>query len=304
VPAALNPDTLTAIDVHVHAEVSSSGGAALSGELAQAADAYFKTGGPHRPTLPEIAAYYRDRNMACVVFTVDAESATGTPPVPNEEVAQAAADHPDVIIPFASIDPARGRAGAREARRLVTTCGVRGFKFHPNVQAFFPNDRLAYPLYEVIEELGVPAVFHTGQTGIGAGAPGGGGIRLKYANPMFVDDVAADFPGLDIILAHPSFPWQDEALAVATHKPRVHIDLSGWSPKYFPPQLVQYANSLLQDKVLFGSDFPLLTPDRWLADFAKLPLKPEVRPKILKLNASTLLGLGPAAAATDGGKPA
>jgi len=295
----MNPDALTAIDVHVHAEVSSSGGASLSGELAQAADTYFKTGGARRPTLPEIAAYYRERQMACVVFAVDAEAATGTPPVPNEEVAQAAADHPDVIIPFASIDPARGRAGARQARRLVSGHGVRGFKFHPNVQAFYPNDRLAYPLYEVIEELGVPAVFHTGQTGIGAGAPGGGGIRLKYSNPMYVDDVAADFPGLPIILAHPSFPWQDEALAVATHKPLVHIDLSGWSPKYFPPQLVQYANSLLQDKVLFGSDFPLLTPDRWLADFAKLPIKPEVAPKILKLNASRLLGLLP-----TGGNPA
>ena len=86
--------------------------------------------------------------------------------------------------------------------------------------------------------------------------PGGGGIRLKYSNPLHVDDVAADFPDLKIILAHPSFPWQDEALAVATHKPGVHIDLSGWSPKYFPPQLVQYANTLLKDKVLFGSDYP------------------------------------------------
>jgi predicted TIM-barrel fold metal-dependent hydrolase len=97
---------------------------------------------------------------------------------------------------------------------------------------------------------------------------------------------------MPIILAHPSFPWQDEALAVATHKPTVHIDLSGWSPKYFPPLLVQYANSLLQDKVMFGSDYPLLTPDRWLADFEKLPIKPEVREKILKHNAARLLGLG------------
>ena len=110
---------------------------------------------------------------------------------------------------------------------------------------------------------------------------------------MLIDDVAADFPGLTIILAHPSFPWQDEALAVATHKPGVHIDLSGWSPRYFPPLLVQYANSLLQDKVMFGSDYPMLTPDRWLADFAKLPIKPAVREKILKTNAARLLGLTP-----------
>ncbi len=287
----MNVDDLVAIDVHTHAEVSRSGQHSLASELVDASSSYFKLEQDKRPTLTEIAAYYRQRQMACVVFTVDAESATGVPPVPNEEVAEAAAANPDVIIPFASIDPARGRGGVREARRLVAELGVRGFKFHPNVQEFFPNDRRAYVLYEAIEELGVPAVFHTGQTGIGAGAPGGGGIRLKYSNPLYVDDVAADFPGMTIILAHPSFPWQDEALAVATHKPLVYIDLSGWSPKYFPPQLVRYANSLLKDKVLFGSDFPLITPDRWLADFENLPIKPELRPKILKLNAARLLGL-------------
>ena len=288
---ALNVARLTAIDVHVHAEVSNTGQHSLASDLEQASAAYFKTGGGRKPTLPEIAAYYRERGMACVVFTVDAESATGQPPVPNEEVAEAAAASPDVLIPFASIDPARGAAGVAAARRLVTEHGVRGFKFHPSVQEFYPNDRAAYPLYAAIEELGVPALFHTGQTGIGAGLPGGGGVRLKYSNPMFLDDVAADFPGMPLILAHPSFPWQEEALAVALHKQQVYIDLSGWSPKYFPPILVQYANTLLADKVLFGSDFPLLTPDRWLADFARLDIKPEVREKILKLNASRLLGL-------------
>jgi predicted TIM-barrel fold metal-dependent hydrolase len=288
----MNIDELVAIDVHTHAEVSASGEGSLSKELEEASSEYFKVEHGHRkPTLDEIGAYYRSLKMAAVVFTVDAESATGTKAVPNEEIAEAAQRCPDTIIPFASIDPAKGRAGARQVRRLVEEYGVRGFKFHPNVQAFFPNDRMAYPLYEAIEEAGAISVFHTGQTGIGAGAPGGGGIRLKYSNPMFVDDVAVDFPGMKIILAHPSFPWQDEALSVATHKPQVYIDLSGWSPKYFPPQLVQYANSLLQDKVLFGTDYPLLTPERWLADFDKLPIKDSVRPKILKDNAARLLGL-------------
>ncbi|HXR73699.1 amidohydrolase family protein [Actinocrinis sp.] len=288
----LNLDELVAIDVHTHAEVSDSGAGSLSRELEEASSSYFKVDSGHRkPTLDEIAAHYRERRIAAVVFTVDAEAATGTPAVPNEEIAEAARRHPDVLIPFASIDPAKGRAGARQVRRLVEEYGVRGFKFHPNVQAFYPNDRDAYVLYEAIEAAGAIAVFHTGQTGIGAGAAGGGGIRLKYSNPLFVDDVAADFPDLPIILAHPSFPWQDEALAVATHKPQVYIDLSGWSPKYFPPQLVQYANTLLKEKVLFGTDYPLLTPDRWLADFAKLPIKDEVRPLILKQNAARLLGL-------------
>ncbi|MET9659011.1 amidohydrolase family protein [Streptomyces sp. NPDC006510] len=287
----MNVGELVAIDVHTHVEISSQGKASLEEDLHDASSAYFKVEGNRKPTLQETAAYYRERQMAAVIFTVDAQSATGTEPVPNEEVAQAAAANPDVLIPFASLDPHRGKAAVKQARRLVEEHGVKGFKFHPSLQGFFPNDRLAYGLYEVIEETGTIALFHTGQTGIGAGVPGGGGIRLKYSNPLCVDDVAADFPHLKIIMAHPSFPWQDEALAVATHKPGVHIDLSGWSPKYFPPQLVHYANTLLKDKVLFGSDYPVLTPDRWLADFAKLPIKDEVKPKILKENAARLLGL-------------
>jgi predicted TIM-barrel fold metal-dependent hydrolase len=159
------------------------------------------------------------------------------------------------------------------------------------MQGFFPNDRSAYVLYEAIAEAGLPALFHTGQTGVGANMRGGGGIRLKYSHPMYLDDVAVDFPDMPIIMAHPSFPWQEEALSVATHKPQVYIDLSGWSPKYFPPILVQYANSLLKHKMLFGSDYPLITPDRWLADFENIPIKPEVRPLILKENAAKLLKL-------------
>ncbi len=117
------------------------------------------------------------------------------------------------------------------------------------------------------------------------------GLRLKYSNPLHLDDVAADFPDMTIVMAHPSFPWQDEALAVATHKPNCFIDLSGWSPKYFPPNLVQYANTLLRQRVLFGSDYPVLNPDRWIKDFEQLAIKPEVRPLIMKENAIRMLGL-------------
>jgi predicted TIM-barrel fold metal-dependent hydrolase len=281
---------LVAIDVHTHAELSAGGHPSLRPDLEAGKGAYFSAHGA-QPTIPEMAAYYRERRMAAVVFTVDAETATGHPPIDNEEVAAACAEHADVLIPFASVDPHKGGTAVAQARRLVAEHGVRGFKLHPPLQAFHPNDPMAYPLYQAIEELGVPVLFHTGQTGIGAGVPGGGGVRLKYANPMDLDDVAVDFPDLRIIAAHPSFPWQDEALAVATHKPNVYIDLSGWSPKYFPPQLVQYANTLLKHKVLFGSDYPVLTPDRWLADFERLEIKPEVRPLILKENAARLLGL-------------
>ena len=151
---------------------------------------------------------------------------------------------------------------------------------------------MAYPLYELIQASGVPALFHTGHTGVGANVRGGGGIRLRFSNPMDVDDVAVDFPDMPIVLAHPSFPWQDEAISVALHKPQVHIDLSGWSPKYFPANLIQYANTLLRTKVLFGSDYPMITPDKWLAAFDEVGFRDEVRPLILKENAIRLLGLG------------
>jgi predicted TIM-barrel fold metal-dependent hydrolase len=282
---------IVAIDVHTHAEVSSRvPDDPRWKEIQEASADYFKSERPN-PTISEVAAYYRQRKMACVIFPVDMESATGMVRVPNEEVAQVAAENADVLIPFASIDPAKGKMGAREARRLIEQFGVRGFKFHPSVQEFYPNERSAYVLYEVIAEAGLPAVFHTGHSGIGAGMRGGGGIRLKYSNPMYLDDVAVDFPDMPIIMAHPSFPWQDEALSVCLHKPQVYIDLSGWSPKYFPPQLLQYANTLLKHKVLFGSDYPLISPDRWLADFEQIAIKPEVRPLILKENAARLLRL-------------
>jgi predicted TIM-barrel fold metal-dependent hydrolase len=286
----LDLDALTAIDVHVHVEQDLHGHLSLDDELLDAAAAYFK-GEPHHPTVPELAAHYRELGMAAVIFTVDAEAATGQPLLSNEEIAAAAAEHPDVLIPFASIDPARGAAGIRAARRLVEEHGVRGFKFHPSLQDFAPNDPRHYPFWAEIESLGVPALFHTGQTGIGAGLPGGRGVKLRLSDPMLLDDVAADFPGLTIIMAHPSVPWQDAAISIATHKANVYIDLSGWSPKYFPPQLVRAANTLLKRKVLFGSDYPLIDPQRWIRDFANLDIRDDVRPLIMKENAITALGL-------------
>jgi predicted TIM-barrel fold metal-dependent hydrolase len=286
---AMHVDELVAIDVHAHVHSSVHD---RPGE--HPTDALFEYFGSEivHPTVPDLAAYYRERKMACVAFMVDAGAATGmAPPVTNEEIAELAAEHADAVIPFASIDPHSGAAGVRRVGGLVEQHGIRGFKFHPNEQAFFPNDREFYPLYRAIADTGVPVVFHSGHTGVGAGRPGGGGVRLKYSNPMFVDDVAVDFPEMPIVLAHPSFPWQDEAISVALHKPTVHIDLSGWSPKYFPANLVQYANTLLKDRVLFGSDYPVITPDRWLADFERLDIKAEVRPLILKENAVALLGL-------------
>ena len=279
----MNTAALKAIDVHVHIEHTGEDSAADA-----AARKYFgETGAAREPNL--LAQYYRERGIGCVVFPVD-ERLTGRPAVSNDSVAEFAAENSDIAIAFASIDPTRGPEAVREARRLVATGNIRGLKLHPPLQQFSPNDHIAYPLYEVFAEAKLPVLFHTGHSGIGTNMPGGGGIRLKYGNPMPIDDVAVDFPDLPIIMAHPSFPWQDEAISICLHKPTVYIDLSGWSPKYFSPTLIQYANTLLKHKVLFGSDYPLITPDRWLADFEKISIRDEVRPMILKQNAMRLFG--------------
>ena len=285
-------DKLVAIDVHthVHRSVNAPKANPEDNEHLAAMAAYFKTTAASF-TVDDLAAYYRERQMAAVTFTIDQRDAPEDPArATPEEIIERARAHADILIPFGSVDPARGAEAVKKARRQIEA-GAKGFKFHPSSQAFLPNDRSVYPVYEAIQEAGLPALFHTGQTGAGAGTRGGGGIRLGYSNPIYLDDVAVDFPDMPIILAHPSFPWQEEALSVATHKPQVYIDLSGWSPKYFPPILVRYANSILKDRILFGSDYPVITPDRWIADFDKLDIKPEVRPLIMKENAIRLLGL-------------
>lgn len=287
-------EKLVAIDTHVHAEVSCCQPPDLFGkEFDDAADKYFgtvlKLG--RRPTIPETIEHYRERKIGFVMFTVDCESNIGRRRISNEEIAGFAQKNDDIMIAFASIDPHKGKMGAREARTLITDYGVRGFKFHPTLQGFFANDRLAYPLYEVIAEYGLPAVFHSGHSGIGAGMRGGGGLRMKYSEPIYLDDVAADFPDMKLIIAHPSWPWQEQALSIALHKENVFIDLSGWSPKYFSPELVRYANTVLKRKVLFASDFPLITPDRWIADFQTVGFRPDVHPLIMKENAINVLGL-------------
>ena len=288
----IDVDAVSAIDMHVHVEKDGHGHLSLDGELMDASAAHFRAVENRTPTVADLAQTYRERGMAAVVFTVDARTNTGHPPLSSEEIAvEIAVEHADVLIPFGSVDPLRGAEAVRQARHLVTEYGVRGFKFHPTLQGFEPNDPTYHPLWATLEELSVPALFHTGQNGIGAGLPGGRGLKLRYSNPLLLDDVAADFPGITVILAHPSVPWQEEALSMVTHKANVFIDLSGWSPKYFPKELVRAATGRLRHKMLFGSDYPLLTPERWIEEFRNLAADEGVLPGVLKDNAAQILGL-------------
>jgi len=282
-------DELLAIDVHTHAEISCREPEDdYANEIEEQKKKYFKSGNP--PTIQETIDHYRERKIGLVMFTVDTEYEIGRRRIPNEEIMEAAAANSDMMLAFGSVDPHKGKMGLREVKRLIDG-KISGFKFHPTCQGFFPNDRMAYPYYELLAEAKLPVIFHSGHSGMGSGLRGGGGLRLKYSNPMHLDDVAADFPDMTIIIAHPSWPWQDEALSVALHKPNVYIDLSGWLPRYFPPQLIHYANTQLKHKMLFGTDYPLITPERWEKDFDAAGFRPEVKPLIMKQNAIRALGL-------------
>ncbi len=225
-----------------------------------------------------------------VLFAWDAETTSHRPKVANEFVAEITEQYPDRIVGFASVDPHK-KSALKELDYAVRELKLKGLKLHPQVQAFEPNDRAYYPIYSKCVELDVPITFHTGSTYWGAGLEGGGGVKLRYSDPMLLDDVAADFPELKLIMAHPGWPWQDEQLAIATHKENVYVDLSGWSPKYFQPLLVTYMTKLIPHKFMFGTDYPMLSPRRWLQDFEGLKVSAEVRAMILRENARKLLKL-------------
>jgi predicted TIM-barrel fold metal-dependent hydrolase len=281
-----------AIDFHVHLPISEFMDVAI-GQYRAAVERYFHAEVKLRD-IEEIAAYYAEREIVGVLLAWDAETATGRKPLRNDTVAEIVRRYPEQFVGFASVDPHKGDRAIAEIERAVRELGLSGAKFHPGVQAFYPSDARFHPLFHKISELGIPALFHTGTNGLGAGMPGGGGIKLDYTRPIHLDSLAADFPDLTIIGAHPSWPWEQEMIAILQHKPNVYNDLSGWSPKYIPPALLKEAAGRLNHKFLFGSDYPFISPDRWLADFAALEgWSAEARANLLWRNGQRLLAHTP-----------
>ena len=279
---------MQAIDMHVHVprepglpEIE------IEAELLR----YFRA--PPPPSDPaDMAAKFRELDLFGVIFSVDTTTNTGEKPDSNDWVASIVQAHPEQFMGFATVDPWMGKAACYELERAVKELGLKGLKLHPIHQAFFPNDTRFYPLYEVANGLGIPVLFHSGFAGAGSGTPGGSGLKLKYSQPIpGFDDVSADFPNLTVIMAHPAWPWIDEQIAVALHKSNVYLDLSGWMPRFIPETLIRETNTRLQDKVMFGSDYPFIQPDRWLHDFQGLDMREQVIPKVLLDNARRALNI-------------
>ena len=151
------------------------------------------------------------------------------------------------------------------------------------------SDPAYRPFYDVCIEANVPALIFVGTTGLGAGLPGGNGIVLDNCHPRHLDHVAAHFPDLKIVAGRPAWPWQTEMLAVMLHKPNVWCELHGWSPKYLADDLKQEIARRLQDRTMFGADYPLLSYERLIGDWKNLGLKDDVLEKVFHRNAETFL---------------
>ena len=241
-----------------------------------------------RPTVTEVAAYY-ERKIGCVIFPVDSERASGDAGIQRGGRRDCGREQRYDRF-FASIDPAKGRMGAREARRLIRDFGVKGFKFHPSLQEFFPNDRSAYVLYEAIAEAGAPGVVPHGPDGRGRR----NARRRRRPPEILQPDVSwtmspSIFPTCRSSSRIPPFPGRmKRCRSPPTSRRSISTCRAGRRSTF--RILVQYANSILKHKMLFGSDYPMIT-GRWLADFETIPIKPDVRPLILKENAVKLLKL-------------
>jgi len=282
---------LRAIDCHVHLPTPDWLDDSMAGYV-EAAEAYFRSTVQRMP-LAELAARYQALNVKAVLLAWDAETATGRPRVPNETVAAACQQYPDAFTGLGSVDPHKGAAAVAEVANIAAL-GLRGVKFHPSLQAFAPDDPAYWPIFAACAEHGLLALFHTGTSGIGARQPGGQGIRIDYAHPLKLDPVAAAHPGLTVVAAHFGWPWQLDLIAVALHKTNVYIDISGWSPKRIPAEVIRELTGRLSGQFVWGSDFPFLTPERCLAELDGLDLPASVLDSLLYGNAARILGLAAA----------
>lgn len=233
---------------------------------------------------------FADAGVDVVLVAFDIESVVGAPPCSNDYVTELRTRHPDRVVQcWGAVDPWKGEVALTEAKRAVTELGVLGFHFHPIMGRYRVDDRQLYPLWETIAELGVPAMVDVGTTGMGAGMPGGMGSRIEHAHPLALDNLAADFPGITFIAAHPGWPWVEEMTAVALHKGNVFWELSGWAPKYFPDSLKKDIRGRLRDKVMFGSDHPSLPYERIFREWDELGYKDEVLEAVFHGNAERVL---------------
>lgn len=277
---------MRAIDVHVH---PSTRGLDLE------AYGYFRRELKDLPQSEEdFASLFVQQDVKAMLIAWHPSTVTEEPRVTNEYALELATKYPAAFAGvLASLDMQSGdpEGKIRRAEELLKNPQVKGFKFHPPDQAFYPSDRQYYGLWELLEGSQKPVMFHTGFTVLGANSDGGKGIALDYGRPIHLDTLARDFPRMKIIAAHPGWPWCEELLGVVTHKKNVCVDTSGYLAEQLPEIFQKAIQGRLQDKALFGTDFPYVSVEKALRSFEAVGFKDPVKEKILHVNARALFGL-------------
>jgi predicted TIM-barrel fold metal-dependent hydrolase len=278
---------MRAVDFHVHLPTQAWVCGCI-GEYLDSAERYFGRR-PETITVEDFVALYAREDLVGVLLGWDAERATGRAPLANADVAEVCAGSDGTLVGFGSVDPARPDALSRVAE--IAGLGLRGVKLHPTLQDFDPGDDRWLPFFDAIAEAGLMVLTHAGTSGLGAGEPGGQGLRIDVARPLLFDRIAARHPGMPIVLAHVGWPWHLEALAMALHKSNVYLDISGWKYRYLPEDVVREMRRRLVGQFVFGTDYPMFDPAACLEEFDALGLPEPAASRILRDNAVELLGL-------------
>jgi len=277
---------MRAIDVHVHPSTRG---------LDHDAYSYFKRDLKNLPLTEEkFAALFMNQEVKALLIAWHPSTVPAQPHITNEYAIELATRYPDAFAGVLAALDMRGENAderVRQAEKLLKHPLVKGFKFHPPDQGFYPNDRKYYSLWEELAAGKKPVMFHTGFTVLGANSDGGKGIGLDYGRPIHLDSLASNFPGLTIIAAHPGWPWEQELIGVVTHKKNIHVDTSGYLADQLPEIFQRAIRGRLQDKALFGTDFPYVDLEKALNSFEKFGLKDTVKEKILFSNSQALFGL-------------
>ncbi len=239
---------------------------------------------PEPHSIDELVALYERLDLVGVLLGWDAQGRE----IDNATLARICADSGGRFVGFGCVDPARPDALERLAR--FPSLGLRGLKLHPTLQDFDPGEHV--PFFDAAAELGLIVLTHAGTSGLGAGEPGGQGLRIDLARPILFDRIAARHPGMRIVLAHVGWPWHLEAVAMALHKSNVFLDISGWRYRYLPDDVKREMSRRLRGQFCFGTDYPMFDPEACLAEFEGLGLPDDVAQAVLRDNAAALLGLG------------
>lgn len=277
---------MRALDVHVHPSTRG---------LDTHACNYFRRNLKEVPqTAEEFARLYAQQDVKALLIGWHPSTVREGARNSNDHVLDLVADYPGSFAGvLASLDTSAQdlTAVARYAEELVRNPKVAGFKFHPPDQGFYPSDKKFYEIWDVLQSGGKPVMFHIGFTVLGANTDGGSGIGLDYGRPIHLDTLAKDFPRMKILAAHPGWPWVEETIGVVTHKKNVYVDTSGYLAEQLPELFQKAIGGRLQDKALFGTDFPYVDLAKALASFDKMGFKDEVKEKLLLGNAMKLFDL-------------